>query len=270
MRWIASEDCKVKGPGRALLWVIAFHADRDTGECWVGQRRLARESGFARSTVQRALDELFGDGVLEFLEDSRGPRPEVFCIAPSLVEGEASATGVVEGQAGGSGLIEGTSEVIHSTAASGPGASPQAIHGNFLLNRSGDASGPIGGPQAALVDRSAEVTGPTTSALSSENSSQGLDQGSSTSREVQVVGGGSTADAAAADAYEPPEVDEATRAYLRDRFGPKVKSSHDRPGRSSGDRPTDPRRAHPPAADWRTTSSTPSVPDTSVPRLLRR
>ena len=36
-----------------------------------------------------------------------------------------------------------------------------------------------------------------------------------------MVGGGSTADAAAADAYEPPEVDEATRAYLRAKFGPK-------------------------------------------------
>jgi Helix-turn-helix domain len=74
MRYVASDDCKVKGPGRAVLWVIAYHADRDTGECWVGQRRLARESGFARSTVQRALDELFSGGVLEYVEDHRGPK----------------------------------------------------------------------------------------------------------------------------------------------------------------------------------------------------
>jgi hypothetical protein len=32
-----------------------------------------------------------------------------------------------------------------------------------------------------------------------------------------VLGGGSTADAAAAEAYEPPPVDEATRAWLRSR-----------------------------------------------------
>jgi hypothetical protein len=217
MRWVASEDCKVKGPGRALLWVIAYHADRDTGECWVGQRRLARESGFARSTVQRALEELFGDGVLEFLEDSRGPRPEVFCIAPSLVEGEASAVGVVEGQTGIGHYVEGHAAVIHNPPASGPAASPLDRPGAWLLDRSGDGSGPTAGHQGALVDRSAEVTGPTTSALSSENGSQGLDQGSLDSRDVQVLGGGSTADAAAAEAYEPPPVDEATRAWLRSR-----------------------------------------------------
>jgi Helix-turn-helix domain len=222
MRWVASEDCKVKGPARAVLWVIAFHADRDTGECWVGQRRLARESGFARSTIQRALEELFGDGVLEAVEDHQGPLPERFQIAPSLVEGEAGISGVVEGQAGGSRLVEGQAvvgEVIHNPSASGPGASPQAMHDNFLLDRSGDASGPIGGPVAALVDRSAEVTGPTTSALSSENGSQGFKQGSLTSREEQVLGDASSAADAAgvAEAYEPPPVDEATKEHLRRR-----------------------------------------------------
>jgi hypothetical protein len=121
MRWVASEDCKVKGPARAVLWVIAVHADRDTGECWVGQRRLARESGLARSTVQRALNELFGDGVLEFIEDHQGPKPERFQIAPSLVEGEAGATGLVEGQASVGQAVEGQAvagEVIHNPSAS--------------------------------------------------------------------------------------------------------------------------------------------------------
>jgi hypothetical protein len=42
-----------------------------------------------------------------------------------------------------------------------------------------------------------------------------------------VVGGGSTADAAAADAYHTPEVDEATKAYLRERFGPKSKNGQE-------------------------------------------
>ena len=32
-----------------------------------------------------------------------------------------------------------------------------------------------------------------------------------------MLGGGSTADAAAAEAYEPPPVDESTRAWLRSR-----------------------------------------------------
>ena len=111
MRWVASEDCGVKGPARALLWVIAYHADRDTGECWVGQRRLARESGLARATVQRALDKLFGDFVLEPVEGHRGPQPERYRIAPGLVEGEVTASSVVEGTVSASGVVEG--EVIH-------------------------------------------------------------------------------------------------------------------------------------------------------------
>jgi len=131
MRWVASEDCKVKGPGRALLWVIAYHADRDTGECWVGQRRLARESGLARSTVQLALDKLFDDLVLEPVEDACGPKPERYRIASALVEGEAFGTGMVEGTASVSGVLESTSsviegEVIHNPGASGPTVGPLA------------------------------------------------------------------------------------------------------------------------------------------------
>jgi hypothetical protein len=135
MRYVASEDCKVKGPGRAVLWVVACHADRDTGECRVGQRRLARESGLARSTVQRALDELFSGGVLEYVEDHRGPRPDRYQIAPNLVEGEASASGIVEGQA-----IVG--EVIHNPRSSGLAPGPLDLSVEELVDRFG-----------ALVDR---------------------------------------------------------------------------------------------------------------------
>jgi len=193
MRWVASEDCKVKGPARALLWVIAYHADRDTGECWVGQRRLARESGLARSTVQLALDKLFDDLVLEPVEDARGPKPERYRIASALVEGEAFGTGMVEGTASVSGVLESISsviegEVIHNPGASGPTVGPLAGHGNFLLDRSWPPSGPIHGPEAALVDRSAEVTGPTTSPLSSQNGSQGFKQGSSTPSTFALCG----------------------------------------------------------------------------------
>jgi hypothetical protein len=178
------------------LWVIAYHADRDTGECWVGQRRLAREVGLARSTVQRALNELFGDGVLEFIEDHQGPKPECFQITPSLVEGETSAAGLVEGTASAARVVEGQAavgEVIHNPSASGPGASPQAIHGNFLVDRSGAASGLAQVPPAALVDSLSDDSGFSQPALSSENASQGLKQGSSTSREGQVLGDASRA-----------------------------------------------------------------------------
>src|SRR5215218_1174859 len=112
MRYVASKECTAKGPARAVLWVIAYHADRDTGECWVGQRRLAEESGLARATVQRALGKLFDDLILEPVEDHRGPQPERYRIASSLVEGEAFASGVVESTSAASAVVEG--EVIHS------------------------------------------------------------------------------------------------------------------------------------------------------------
>jgi hypothetical protein len=151
--------------------VIAYHADRDTGECWVGQRRLAREAGLARSTVQLALDKLFDDLVLEPVEDARGPMPERYRIAPSLVEGEAFGTGMVEGSASVSGTVEGqvvVGEVIHNPSSSGPAVGPLGSGGNFLVDRSWPPSGPIHGSEAALVDRSAEVTGPTTSPVNSQ------------------------------------------------------------------------------------------------------
>jgi Helix-turn-helix domain len=44
---------------------------------------------------------------------------------------------------------------------------------------------------------------------------------------LNLVVVGSTADAAADDEYTPPEVDEATKAYLRERFGPKSKSGQE-------------------------------------------
>jgi hypothetical protein len=196
MRYVASEDCTVKGPGRALLWVIAYHADRDTGECWVGQRRLARESGLARSTVQQALGKLFDDLVLEPVEDARGPQPERYRIAPSLVEGEVFGSGMVEGTATVSGAVEGQAvvgEVIHNPGSSGPAPGPLDDHGNFLVDRSWPPSGPIAGPETALVDPSAEVTGPFTWPLSSQNGSQGFKQGSSTSREEHVLDDSSSA-----------------------------------------------------------------------------
>ena len=226
MRYVASEDCKVKGPGRALLWVIAYHADRDTGECWVGQRRLARESGLARSTVQQALGKLFDDLVLEPVEDARGPKAERFRIAPALVEGEAFSTGMVEGSASVSGTVEGrvvAGEVIHNPGASGPAAGPLENAANFLVDRSWPPSGPIDGLETALVDRSAEVTGPFTWPLSSGNGSQGFKQGSPTSREEHVLDDASSAADAAGVVEAPSPQSSVLRELERRGLRPQAK-----------------------------------------------
>jgi hypothetical protein len=224
MRWVASEDCTVKGPARAVLWVIAYHADRDTGECWVGQRRLARESGFARSTVQRALDELFGDGVLEPVEDHRGPLPERYMIAPGLVEGESFGTNVVEHSATASKVVEHSAiagEVIHNPGASGLAPGPQAGSGNFLVDSLRDASGPTAGSLPWLVDRSGEASGLLPYPLSSENASQGFKQGFELQGRYQVLDDASSA-ADAAGVVEPREPSPAVIANL-ERLGLRSK-----------------------------------------------
>jgi hypothetical protein len=64
MRW-AVEDCQLDGAAKPILFVIAYRANRDTGECWAGQRRIAREAGVTRTHVQRVMADLIRTGVLE-------------------------------------------------------------------------------------------------------------------------------------------------------------------------------------------------------------
>ncbi len=107
MRYVA-EECTVQGAGRAILWAISYRADRDTGECWAGQRRIAREAGVARSTVQLLLPKLVDAGELELVEMGDGPHPDCYRIAPAWDEGADDTA----------------AEVIHNPAASGPTVSP--------------------------------------------------------------------------------------------------------------------------------------------------
>jgi hypothetical protein len=121
MRW-AVEDCQLDGAAKPILFVIAYRADRDTGLCWAGQRRIAREAGVTRTHVQRVMAKLVHDGVLEVVEQGSGTAPRIVRIAPGLVEGESFASGMVEGQAAVSGTVESeivAGEVIHSPSSSG-------------------------------------------------------------------------------------------------------------------------------------------------------
>lgn len=209
MRWVASEDCTVKGPARAVLWVIAYHADRDTGECWVGQRRLARESGLARATVQRALDKLFADGVLEPIEDHQGPKPERYMVAPHLVEGESFGSGVVEGTSTPSKVVEHEAiagEVIHNPGASGLTPGPQVVADAELVDSLRGASGLPPDPEAPLVDSRSESSGLLVTRSPAETAPKVLSKGFELQGSNHVVDDAdSTAHAVGVvDAPEPP------------------------------------------------------------------
>jgi len=205
MRWVASDDCKVKGPARAVLWVIAYHADRNTGECWVGQRRLARESGLARATVQRALDKLFGNCLLEPVEERRGPQPERYRIAPGLVEGAAFGSGIVEGQATASSTVEGVS---------GLGGSPLGNHSNFLVDSPSIASGLAEGPSGPLVDSLSESSGLLPSPPPAETAPKVLSKVSELQGQKHVVGDDDSTASAVVVADARPPVSESVKREL--------------------------------------------------------
>jgi hypothetical protein len=216
MRAVA-EYHQLEGPGRAILWALSYRANSD-GEFWAGQRRIAREAGVSRKSVERWLPRLVGRGVLEALEEGTGPRPDGYRFAPEWVEGEAGGSGVVEGQASATDVVEGTSEVIHSTAASGDTESPvTSAHDELvatLLRASGDSQS-AGGELVATPENG---SGYSQSLSPAETPPKVLIQGSSTSRSVQGVGAEPNADALGADgAYTPPEVSEAQREWLRRR-----------------------------------------------------
>jgi hypothetical protein len=138
MRHVA-EHCRLEGAPRALLWAMSYRADRE-GECWAGQRRLAREAGISRKSVERWLPRLVGMGLLELVEEGTGPRPDCYRFSPTWVEGIGSSSGVVEGASSAPGIVEG--EVIHNPGVSGDTVSPvDGEHAELvatLLGASGD------------------------------------------------------------------------------------------------------------------------------------
>lgn len=62
LNWAFSLE--VEGPPKAVLLVLANHANEFSGECWPGLERLSLQSGLAIRTVHKALRILIEVGVL--------------------------------------------------------------------------------------------------------------------------------------------------------------------------------------------------------------
>jgi hypothetical protein len=188
MRHVA-EHCRLEGAPRALLWAMSYRADRE-GECWAGQRRLAREAGISRKSVERWLPRLVGMGLLELVEEGTGPRPDCYRFAPAWVEGIGSASGLVEGE-----IVQG--EVIHNPGVSGDTMSPvDGAHDELVATLLG-ASGDTVSNRAELVATLGNESGYSQLLLPAETAPKVLKQGSLEAREVQGRNAaGSAADAA--------------------------------------------------------------------------
>jgi len=107
------ERCSAKGAAWAVLVVIAYRADRDTGECYVSRRRLAKEARVSTATVHRVLGELFDVGELAIVLSGSGRRATCYRIV------------VYDGPSG---------------SVSEPQAKPVVAH---LAQRSGSPDGPV-------------------------------------------------------------------------------------------------------------------------------
>jgi hypothetical protein len=74
------EDSPSTDAAWKVLVVIAFRADRQTGECSASRRRLAKEARISTSTVHEALNSLIARGELEKLEAGAGRRSTAYRI----------------------------------------------------------------------------------------------------------------------------------------------------------------------------------------------
>jgi hypothetical protein len=224
MRW-AVEDCQLDGAAKPILFVIAYRADRDTGECWIGQRRLAREAGVSRTHVQRVMERLFRDRVLEVVDYGSGTKANVVRIAPGLIEHHSFGTGVVEGSSVASNVVEGeavTGEVIHNPGDSGHMMWPQGSTNNELVATSSGASGHMTSLEAALVATSGDGSGHSHVPSTSKNAEKGFNQGFELQGENHVLDDASSA-ADAAGVVEPREPPSAVIANL-ERLGLRSKA----------------------------------------------
>jgi hypothetical protein len=61
------ESDRYKGPTKAVLTALAHHMNekRNKNEVWPGKSRLSAVSGWKETTVEKALDQLIADGVVE-------------------------------------------------------------------------------------------------------------------------------------------------------------------------------------------------------------
>ena len=65
-RWVC--NAKTAGPAKAVLFVLAEHANQETLVAWPSVDTMAKESGLHRTTVIRALQQLVEDGWVEVVE----------------------------------------------------------------------------------------------------------------------------------------------------------------------------------------------------------
>jgi hypothetical protein len=76
---LASE---MSSPAKMVAFVLSTHMDRNGGSCFPSLTTIARESGYARSTVCQALAELDRANLLERVRGGRGKPTRYHATSP--------------------------------------------------------------------------------------------------------------------------------------------------------------------------------------------
>lgn len=74
------EQARVDGAAWQVLVVIAYRADKHTGEAPISRRRLAAEARVSTGTVHYVLDDLICRGLLEVVIEGSGRRSMIYRI----------------------------------------------------------------------------------------------------------------------------------------------------------------------------------------------
>lgn len=122
LRWVI-EQAPVSGAAWQILTVIAYRADRSTGECYLARRTLAAEARVSTGTVHRILEELIGAGILELVIVGSGRRSNTYRInttaSGSMAEPQKLSTGLSTGNRSESMAEPQESVVAQSASRSG-------------------------------------------------------------------------------------------------------------------------------------------------------
>ena len=62
----------VTGPAKAVLWVLAHHADYRSGRCFLHRATIAREAGVSSGSVWNGTETLIAAGIIT---KSKGTKP---------------------------------------------------------------------------------------------------------------------------------------------------------------------------------------------------
>lgn len=105
MRYLTQGGCPVEGAAWQVVAVIAWHADKTTGEAYVSRRTIAIEARLSTGTVHMVLTDLIDRGVLEIVVAGAGRRAMTYRIACGSVA-EPQANGVVAQSTDRSGSVD--------------------------------------------------------------------------------------------------------------------------------------------------------------------